>query len=386
MLAVVDEICPDKKKDFEDISLSARTCVRRTEELGNNLMQQLKEKINSFNFFSLAMDESTDVCDTAQLLIFIRGIDDDFNVYEELADLCSLKGTTTGEDLFKSIDKSLNNLGFEWKKLVSVTTDGGKNMSGSNKGVVGRIKKKMLQNDYEIPMNFHCIIHQEALCCKVFACQEVMSVVISSINFIRKNEVRWLSRGAALKRFFDLRLEIEMFMNEKNKIVSELSDESWILELAFLTDITTFLNELNIKLQGKGKLLSDMYTDIKSFQNSFQVDINNVKNNLQMEVIKLQNDEVLKNSFREATSLPQFYSCLPISTFPGIRQFAQKLIAAFASTYICEQTFSIVKYRKSKHSSRLSDEHLRAVLRVSTTNLQADIENLTNKLQAQKSH
>jgi len=128
-------------------------------------MQQLKEKINLFNFFSLAMDESTDVCDTAQLLIFIRGIDDSFNVYEELADLCSLKGTTTGDDLFESIDKSLNNLGLEWKKLVSVTTDSGKNMSGSNKGVVGRIKKKMLQNDYEIPMNFHYIIHQEALCC-----------------------------------------------------------------------------------------------------------------------------------------------------------------------------------------------------------------------------
>jgi len=28
------------------------------------------------------------------------------------------------------------------KKLVSVTTDEGKNMSGSNKGVVGRRKKK----------------------------------------------------------------------------------------------------------------------------------------------------------------------------------------------------------------------------------------------------
>lgn len=76
-------------------------------------MQQFKEKINSFNFFSLAMDESTDVCDTAQLLIFIRGIDDNFNVYEELADLCSLKGTTTGEDLFESINRCLNNLGLE---------------------------------------------------------------------------------------------------------------------------------------------------------------------------------------------------------------------------------------------------------------------------------
>ena len=39
MLAIVDEICPDKKKDFEDISLSARTCVKRTEELVNNRMQ-----------------------------------------------------------------------------------------------------------------------------------------------------------------------------------------------------------------------------------------------------------------------------------------------------------------------------------------------------------
>jgi hypothetical protein len=102
-------------------------------------------------------------------------------------------------------------------------------MSGSNKDVVGRIKKKILENDFEIPMNFHYIIHQETLSCKVLACQKVMSVVISSINFIRKNslghrqfqhflaeieleygdviyftEVRWLSRGAALKRFFDL--------------------------------------------------------------------------------------------------------------------------------------------------------------------------------------
>lgn len=64
-------------------------------------------------------------------------------------------------------------------------------------------------------------------------------------------------------------------MNEKNKIVSELSTELWILELAFLTDITTFLNELNIKLQFKGKLLSDMYTDIKSFQVKLKLLYNN---------------------------------------------------------------------------------------------------------------
>lgn len=45
-------------------------------------------------------------------------------------------------------------------------------------------------------------------------------------------------------------------MKEKEKIVTKLSDESWILDLAFLTYITTILKDLNIKLQGKGKLLS----------------------------------------------------------------------------------------------------------------------------------
>jgi hypothetical protein len=82
MLAVTNEVCPEKIKLFEEISLSTRTCVRRTEELGNNLFSQLKDIIPSLDCFSIAIDESTDISDTAQLLIFIRGIDKEFNIYE----------------------------------------------------------------------------------------------------------------------------------------------------------------------------------------------------------------------------------------------------------------------------------------------------------------
>jgi hypothetical protein len=99
---------------------------------------------------------------------------------------------------------------------------------------------------------------------------------------------------------------------------------------------------------------------------------NNVKNNL---YIELQNDEVLKNCFLEATSLSQFYSCLAISTFLEIKHFAQKLIRHL-QVHICEQTFFVAK--KKKHSSRLSDKHIHSVLRVSTTSLQADIEKVIN--------
>jgi hypothetical protein len=36
--------------------------------------------------------------------------------------------------------------------------------------------------------------------------------------------------------------------------------------LAFLADITHHVNDLNTKLQGKGRLVSDMFSDVKSFQ------------------------------------------------------------------------------------------------------------------------
>jgi hypothetical protein len=39
----------------------------------------------------LALDESTDTLDTAQLLIFVRGIDAEFEITEELAGLQSKK-------------------------------------------------------------------------------------------------------------------------------------------------------------------------------------------------------------------------------------------------------------------------------------------------------
>jgi hypothetical protein len=60
--------------------------------------------------------------------------------------------------------------------------------------------------------------------------------------------VRWLSRGAVLKRFFHSRPEMDIFMTEKGKTAPQLSDDEKILELAFLVDITTYLNELNVKL------------------------------------------------------------------------------------------------------------------------------------------
>jgi hypothetical protein len=47
-------------------------------------------------------------------------------------------------------------------------------------------------------------------------------------------------------------------MNEKGKVVVELSDEMWLLYLLLLCDINYHLNDLNTKFQGQKKLLSDI--------------------------------------------------------------------------------------------------------------------------------
>jgi len=110
MLVIINEACPEKIKQFEEINLSIRTCVKRTEELGNNLFLQLQDNIiPSLDCFSIAIDESTDIFDTSQLLIFIRDIDKGFNIFKELADTCSTKGTTTGQIYSKISQIQLKN-------------------------------------------------------------------------------------------------------------------------------------------------------------------------------------------------------------------------------------------------------------------------------------
>ena len=73
-------VCSKSVKDFEksvtkhDYQKSGRAC--------RQCRKHLKEKLHRSIFYFLAADDSTDLTDTAQLTIFFRGIDGDFNVIE----------------------------------------------------------------------------------------------------------------------------------------------------------------------------------------------------------------------------------------------------------------------------------------------------------------
>ncbi|CAK1586469.1 unnamed protein product [Parnassius mnemosyne] len=54
--------------------------VRRLEMMANDIKTILTDRMAGFESFSIALDESTDLSDTAQLAIFIRGVDKKFTV------------------------------------------------------------------------------------------------------------------------------------------------------------------------------------------------------------------------------------------------------------------------------------------------------------------
>ncbi|GBM05345.1 hypothetical protein AVEN_46885-1 [Araneus ventricosus] len=106
------------------------------------------------------MDESTDINDTAQLVLFIRGVDENFEITEELACMRSLKGTTKGCDIFSEFQEGLLTLKVPITNMCNITTDGAPNMTGKKSGFLGLFNQNYPGN----PMLFFYIVCYTSRC------------------------------------------------------------------------------------------------------------------------------------------------------------------------------------------------------------------------------
>ncbi|KAG7174262.1 General transcription factor II-I repeat domain-containing protein 2A-like 3, partial [Homarus americanus] len=206
------------------------------------------------------LDESTDICDVAQLSIFIRGIDGHFSVFEELVSLESLHRKTRGSDIFDKVKSCLENLQLDSSKLITVCTDGAPSMIGK---VVGTTT--LLENFLNRPLlKYHCSIHQESLCGKTLNLQHVM-LPVSHLKVV------------------------------------------FVILLKKKTALLAFINPFSLSEQKIMKMPSDI-----------QRELIDLKTN---SLLKMKFDEL--SSVPNASNMINFWRSLPCENFPELRKFAR---------------------------------------------------------------
>lgn len=323
---------------IKDLSISRNTIKERILSMNSNIENQLIHDLNQSSFFSICIDESTDITSSARLSIISRFCIND-EVREELIKLASIPAKTTGENICEVVVNVIENIGLNLSKIVSVTTDGAPCMIGKDRGFVNLFSKKIGH-----PLiGFHCIIHQEALCAKdgLLQYENILKLVTKIVNFINAralnkrqfsllleevnsihkglvmyNNVRWLSRGNLLERFVECLHEIRLFLSENQKNYTELTDINWLCNLMFFTDFCLHLNELNLKLQGTGKNLEFMFSLIKSFETKLNVFIRDIEN----------------HKFKYFQHLNKFLSEIEINETPKLDENIKKFLSIIKET------------------------------------------------------
>lgn len=135
--------------------------------------------------------------------------------------------------------------------------------------------------------------------------------------------------------------------------------------------------ELNIASPKRSFDFKHYKNELTLFSSPFLINIESFNKELQMEVIELQCDTVLKTKYDEI-GIPEFYRYLSKSS-PTYRNHCAKILSMFGSTYVCEQLFSVMELSKTKFCSQLKDTRLNSVLHTELQNMRPDIDILVQK-------
>lgn len=150
------------------------------------------EAIKKAGCFALQLDESTDITNKAQLIVYFRyeGVD----CFEEDLLFCAeMHSTTLGLDIFNQVDIFFTEHQLLWTMCCAESSDGATTMRGTSNGFIAHVA----QRNPEV-LILHCMIHREALAVKDLSqkLQSVLDDVIKIVNYVKSKALntRVLSR------------------------------------------------------------------------------------------------------------------------------------------------------------------------------------------------
>uniref|UniRef100_A0A8C4X858 HAT C-terminal dimerisation domain-containing protein n=1 Tax=Erpetoichthys calabaricus TaxID=27687 RepID=A0A8C4X858_ERPCA len=432
-------------KEIERIPLSNNTVARRIDEMAEWAEDELIRRVVCSKYYTLQLDESTDVQGLSQLLVFVRYIWQN-DAHEDIL-FCKPISRGTAEEIFNN--------------CFGICTDGARaipcalwtHCSLHREALVS----KALPNDFKTVLNTAVkivnYIKTKPLQARLFQklCEEMGSLHTS---LLLHTEVRWLSRGKVLTRLVELRNEVTIYLEGKTEYIESLLDKEFILKLTYLADIFSKLNELNLYLQGsnesdifvvhdrirafmkklmlwksciedgkydcfetletfiienqvqpKTNVLSAISTHLSLLKNNFDAyfgedmkkldSLNWICNPFQdrlpssmstkasEELIDLSEDTSLKNSFNRKQLMKFWHSVA--GNYPCLFDEAIKVLLPFSTSYLCEAGFSAMISIKTKYRNKLDVSNS---LRLKVTKIEVDAKAvmIKNRKQIHPSH
>ena len=246
---------------LKPVPLSNNTICRRIDKISEDIHDQLVAKMRGKEF-SLQLDEATTSINNKDtyLICYVRFIDNDDNIVEDLLFCKPILTNCTAQELFTILNSFIQKNSLEWEYCVGLCTDGARAMSGRLGGL------RTLVQDVAVNAKWpHCIIHREALASQQLSgdLNGVLEVVVKTVNFIKArplkarlflrlcdelgaehnkllfySNARWLSKCKVLLRVYELRNEISIFFKEENHaLATAFENEVFLTQLAYLCDI-----------------------------------------------------------------------------------------------------------------------------------------------------
>ncbi|XP_035211130.1 protein ZBED8-like [Stegodyphus dumicola] len=148
-------MCGDEiSKKLQKVPLSNDTIRLRINDMSFDIKNQLIYAIKIAGLFSIQLDETTDVSNDAQLMVYVRypGLTD---IQEDFLFCKSMSTKTRGEDIFLIVDSFFKEEGLNWNQCFSICTDGAAAMTASQKGFSTRAKQMNSQI-----LSVHCFLHR----------------------------------------------------------------------------------------------------------------------------------------------------------------------------------------------------------------------------------
>ena len=186
---------------------------------------------------------------------------------------------------------------------------------------------------------------------------------------------------------FEMYTNVKAFKSKLTLFLEQLLSNSFVHfpTLVTMKEASKHVNKYSKLLDNLHQQFCRRFQDFIKLQKSFNIVSASLSRvaltapqELQLVLIDLQSDYLLKEKF-QVLKLNEFYALLNDATFPNIQKMEQRMLILFGSTYICEQTFSLMNFNKSNHKSRSTDTQLKSVLTIATTKLSPDFDTLAKK-------